>query len=35
MDILQTTYKKVSDHLGMKCTYTGEVLVGKNWWECH
>ena len=27
-DILQSTYKKVSDHLGMKCTYTGEVLIG-------
>jgi len=27
-DILQTTYKKVSDHLGMKCEYTGEVLIG-------
>ena len=26
--ILQSTYKKVSDHLGMKCTYTGEVLIG-------
>ena len=27
-EILQSTYKKVSDHLGMKCTYTGEVLIG-------
>lgn len=27
-DILQTTYSKVSTHLGMKCTYTGEVLIG-------
>lgn len=27
-DILQNTYKKVSDHLKMKCTYTGEVLIG-------
>jgi len=27
-DILQETYAKVSDYLGMKCTYTGEVLVG-------
>jgi len=27
-DVLQTTYVKVSDHLGMKCTYTGEVLIG-------
>ena len=27
-DVLQTTYSKVSDHLGMKCTYTGEVLIG-------
>ena len=34
VDILQNTYKKVSDHLNMKCTYTGEVLVGgqsKGW----
>lgn len=27
-DILDGTYKKVSDHLGMKCQYTGEVLIG-------
>lgn len=27
-DILLGTYKKVSDHLGMKCEYTGEVLIG-------
>lgn len=27
-DILQSTYAKVSDHLGMKCTYTGETLIG-------
>ncbi len=27
-EILQSTYKKVSDHLGMKCMYTGEVLIG-------
>jgi hypothetical protein len=33
--ILQTSYAKVSEVLGMKCTYTGEVLSGKNWAECH
>jgi len=33
--ILQETYKNVSDYLGMKCTYTGEVLVGTSWQECH
>ena len=33
--ILQTSYAKVSELLGMKCTYTGEVLSGKNWAECH
>ena len=27
-DILNSTYKKVSDHLGMRCMYTGEVLIG-------
>ena len=27
-DILQSTYKKVSDHLQMRCEYTGEVLIG-------
>jgi len=34
-DTLQSTYKKVSDYLGMKCTYTGEVLVGNSWQDCH
>ncbi len=34
-DILQSTYSKVSDHLGMKCKYTGEVLIGKSWQDCH
>ena len=40
-DIWQTTYSKVSDHLGMKCTYTGEVLIGgqnghdNSWSGCH
>lgn len=27
-NLLQDTYKKVSDRLGMKCTYTGEVIIG-------
>jgi DNA polymerase I-like protein with 3'-5' exonuclease and polymerase domains len=34
-NILQTSYAKVSELLGMKCTYTGEVLSGRNWAECH
>ena len=46
-DILQTTYKKVSTHLNMKCEYTGEVLIGgksldnkgqpvhNSWQGCH
>ena len=40
-DVLQTTYKEVSDHLGMKCEYTGEVLIGgenghdNSWQGCH
>jgi DNA polymerase I-like protein with 3'-5' exonuclease and polymerase domains len=33
--ILQTSYAKVSEVLGMKCTYTGEVLAGLSWEECH
>jgi len=34
-EILQETYGKVSTHLGMKCPYTGEVLVGQSWYDCH
>ena len=40
-DVLQTTYGKVSDHLGMKVPYTGEVLIGglnghdNSWAGCH
>lgn len=34
-EILQSTYKKVSDYLGMKCEYTGEVMIGKSWYDCH
>ena len=33
--ILLETYKKVSDALNMKCEYTGEVLVGESWYDCH
>ena len=32
---LQDTYEKVSTHLGMQCTYTGEVLTGNSWQDCH
>jgi DNA polymerase-1 len=34
-EILKSTYKQVSDHLGMKCEYTGEVMLGPNWYSCH
>ena len=40
-DILKGTYAKVSDHLKMKCIYTGEVLIGgqnghdNSWGGCH
>jgi len=34
-DVLQTTYKKVSDHLSMKCTYTGETLIGGHSIDSH
>jgi len=32
---LRSTYGTVSDILGMKCRYTGEVMIGKSWQECH
>jgi len=41
VDILQSSYASVSTQLGMKCTYTGEVLVGgrnghsNSWAGCH
>lgn len=47
VDILQSTYAKVSNHLGMKCPYMGEVLIGgrsldskgsvrdNSWYGCH
>lgn len=30
-----TNYADVSRYLGMKCTYTGEVMTGPSWWDCH
>lgn len=33
--ILLDSYSETSRELGMKTTYTGEVLMGQNWGECH
>lgn len=33
--ILTEAYTKISRELGMTCTYSGEVLIGRNWAECH
>ena len=30
-----SAYTATSRYLGMKCTFTGEVLVGKTWQDCH
>ena len=34
-DILQTSYALTSKELQMKTTFTGEVLTGSNWGQCH
>lgn len=33
--ILLRAYATVSRILNMKCTYTGEVMTGSNWGQCH
>lgn len=33
--ILKESYTDISRQLGMTCTYTGGVMTGKNWYECH
>ena len=32
---IQSAYATTSRYLNMKCTFTGEVLVGPDWWSCH
>lgn len=34
-DTLKKAFPETSRRLGMKCTYTGEVKIGKNWHDCH
>ena len=33
--ILTEGYTKISRELGMTCTYTGEVMIGPDWFSCH
>ncbi len=34
-DILKEVYTTISRQLGMQTTFTGEVRIGRNWWEIH
>lgn len=34
-DMLKQSYITISQQLGMRCTYTGGVMIGRNWDQCH
>jgi len=34
-EVIAGTYEAISRKLGMTCTFTGEILVGPDWWSCH